>query len=137
MTPFATMLTPLSYIPVLFGMLFGAWGCLTIVLRWYGMDLEIAVPQISSGQGLEAPVLLAGVAAFGFVQGAIIRNRKTERNSEFKQRFGPMGWLERLAILAAVLTIVTVPYWWQLPFPEVWVAAIGIGSWLVWRKFCR
>ena len=120
MTPFATILTPLSYIPVLFGMIIGGWGCLTIILRTYGLDLGKAVPWVSGGEGnIAAPLLLLGVAAFGFVQGAITRNRQTVKPDENRTRFGPLGWLERLALLAMILALLTVPFWLQLSTPEI------------------
>ena len=138
MAPFVTILTPLTYIPVLFGIFIGGWECLAIVLRRYGLDLESAVPWVSAVEGnVEGPILLAGVATFGFVQGAIIRNRQTLKPEESKPRFGPLGWLERLAVLAMTLALVSVPFWLQVSLPEIWAVAIGIVAMMIWRRYCR
>lgn len=134
MTPFATILTPLSYLPVIFGMFIGVWGCLTIVLRTYGLDLETAVPLISGDSNLAAPILLLGVAVFGFIQGAIIRNRISANDDTVTKTFGPFGWFERLSILMALFALMTIPYWYQAPLPEVWVVVIGVLAWFLWRR---
>lgn len=137
MTPFVTVLTPLSYIPVLFGIFVGGWGCLTIILRSYGLNLETAVPWLSGELNLAAPLLLLGVSAFGFVQGAIIRKRNSSTDEATRQSFGPLGWLERVSIIAALFALITLPYWLQAPFPEIWAAAIAVLAWITWRRFAR
>jgi len=136
MAAFITILTPLSYIPVLFGIFIGGWGCLTIILRRYGLDLETAVPWVSGGEGnVEGPILLAGVAAFGFIQGAITRNKQAQKPDEKRDHFGPLGKLERIAVLAMTLALVTVPYWLKLPMPEIGVVAIGFIIWMIWSRY--
>ena len=134
MTPFITILTPLSYFPVLFGMFIGAWGCLTIILRTYGLDLATAVPMISGELNIVAPLFLLGVAAFGIIQGAIVRKRKSGNDDVNIKMFGPLGWLECLSIVSALFALITVPYWLQAPFPEIWIVAIGALAWVVWRR---
>jgi len=57
---FVTILTPLTALPIIFGLFIGVWGCLTIIAGAYGLDLTTAVPWIASAklnEDLIAPFL--------------------------------------------------------------------------------
>ena len=135
MPPFFTILTPLGYFPVVFGMFIGAWACLEIILGSYGASLETAVPWISGEPTKLGPLLLLGVAIFGFVQSYVIRNRSRVKDDEYKPSLRPRGWLAWLSTISVLLALITTPYWLQVPVAEVWVAAIGVLTWGFWLKF--
>lgn len=132
---FVTLLTPLTALPILFGLVFGIWGCLSIVTGAYGLDLEAAVPLIHSEPGeTGAPLILFGVAAFALARGHQIRKGPEPQANETPPQFGPLGWLERICLMGASLGLIALPYWLGLPVPEIWAVAGGVLAWIGWRK---
>lgn len=130
-----TLLTPLTALPILFGLVFGIWGCLSIITGVYGLDLGAAVPLVHSEPGgVGEPLLLFGVAVFALVRGHQIRKGPESEEDETPPTFGPLGWLERFCIAGAGLGLVALPYWLALPIPEIWAVAGGVLAWFGWRK---
>lgn len=132
---FVTLLTPLTALPILFGLALGLWGCLLIVTGAYGLDLEAAVPLIHTQPGeIGAPLILFGVAVFALARGHQYRKGSVSGEEETPPQFGPLGWLEHICLAGAGLGLVALPYWLSLPVPEIWAVAGVVLAWFGWRR---
>lgn len=123
-TPFVTLLTPLTAIPILLGLFIGAWGCLTIIANAHGLDLAAAVQwiHIDWRGGVSAPLILLGSAVFAIARGRLVRWHK--------------AW-EYVSLAAVALALATMSYWLELPLP--WLPAIlaVVLTWFGWRWIRR
>lgn len=132
---FVTILTPLTALPLLFGVVLGVWGCLSVITAAYGLDLEAAVPLIHTEPGeIGAPLILFGVAVFALARGHQIRKEPGSEEDETPPQFGPLGWLERICLAGAGLGLIALPYWLALPAPEIWAIAGAALAWFGWRR---
>lgn len=133
-TTFVTLLTPLTALPIILGLIIGVWGCLMIITGAYGVDLSTAVPWVQIDSASGAPLLLFGVAVFALMRGQKLRHPPATSDHETVNTFGPLSWLERVCLASVGLGSVAIPYWLAFPMPEAWVIGGGLLAWIGWRK---
>jgi hypothetical protein len=133
---FITILTPLTAVPILFGLLIGVWECLNVISRYYGLNLETSAPWLHVSMGsVGAPILLLIVAAFALARGIKLREDPDADPTKRPPRLSPLSLLERASLAGVGLGLVTVPYLYAFPIPEVWAIAAAVLAWLAWRKW--
>lgn len=133
-TPFVTLFTPLTALPIILGLFLGIWGCVKIIAAAYGLDLVNVAPWVHSEEAIGAPLILFGVAVFAILRGQMMRSSRTTGDSETIQVFDPLSWLERACLVSVGFGFLALPYWLALPVPEGWLIGGGLLAWFGWRK---
>jgi len=138
-TPFVTILTPLTALPIIFGLVMGVEGCLMIIANAYEIDLSSKVPWMNVDLVIGAPLLLFGVAVFASVRGLQLRKARAAISENNEAVGSPFNWdvislLERTCWIGALLGLATIPYWLELPLPEVCVIGIALLVWFAWQR---
>lgn len=119
--PFINILTPLFTLLITVSMFIFIWGCLTIILASYGLDLAGVVPwiHIDDSSSVAMPVALLIVVGLSYA-----RARKAG-GSEIWNRMNAAGLL---------LAVATVPFLLRLSFPEIWAIIAVAAVWFGWRQ---
>ena len=134
---FVNVITPLTTIPIVFGLIVGVWGCVDIITRQYGIDIHAIFPLITTQSGFTAPLVLFVVAFFAFSRGQKIRDIKNNRTAEEKTKYEPLSVIEKLSFLGVGLGIITVPYSLDFSGVEFWVAGFIVVMFFVCRKIFK
>ena len=135
--PFATLSTPVTAIPILFGLVIGACGCLALIGAAYGLDLESLFPMIRGDINTGAPWLLFGVALFAFFRAQKRRDINNHKGAGEAPKLGPLSLLEKICFAGAGLGVLTLPYLFQLPVAEAWAIGGILVTGLLWWKLAR
>ena len=124
-----------------------AYGCLHIIGHAYGIDLPMqhgwphiilwsAGPPISVIASLYSWSVarswrrLAELRSHQLMHGMTAIGRGQHRLSHVRR--GP-SFLERLLMLAILISLASIPYWYFLPDAEAWVIG-ALASWWIIRK---
>jgi len=138
-TPFVTIWTPLTALPIIFGLIMGVEGCVMIIANAYEIDLSGKEPWMNVDLVIGEPLLLFGVAVFASVRGLQLRKAQASVSENNEAVGSPFNWdaislLERACWIGALLGLATVPYWLELPFPEVYIIGLALLVWLGWQR---
>lgn len=120
--PFFVLTTYLAAIPLVFGLVAGVWSCLIVIAGNYGLNLASMVPwfHVEQSTGMPAPIVMLIISALAFA---------------WSLKMGP-GWIwHRIGAGGVLLGIFTIPYWLELPLPELWAVATCALIWFGWRRF--
>lgn len=116
-----------------------AYGCMSLILRHYGVSLPMGHPYFAVMVDWTAPVLLFVFAAIAWAKlrnwrrmealrqpadALATRLARGEHRLERYDAYSRASLPERFAGLLVCLALATVPFWQGMPLPEAW---LGLG----------